>query len=90
MHDTQTVRDGFKLLGQHVEGCYGLADEDGITFVVQAGVEWDRDRIGRKGGSTMWHRFKCNDIRCEAVLLVRWDTLAAFVNDRAADWFDSR
>lgn len=77
-----TAREGFKLLGEHVEGCHAAADKDGITFVVLDGADFKRRRNGDRGGGTMWHRFICNDTRCGAVLLVRWDTLAGFVNGR--------
>lgn len=77
------MRDGFKQLGEHVEDCRAAADEDGIAFIVHDGLDCRRKRNGDRGGSTMWHRFICNDTRCRAVQLVRWDVLAEFVNRRA-------
>lgn len=69
--------DGYKQLGDHRDGCLALGRGDGVPFVMNDGHEWALDRLGRKGGSQMWHRFKCNDTRCPAVMLVRWDIIAA-------------
>lgn len=74
------MRDGFKLIEEHREGCLAEQDKDGITFVCHEGYDFRRKRNGHRGGSTMWHRFRCNDINCQAILLIRWDTLALFVN----------
>lgn len=78
------MREGFKVLGTHCPGCLGERDEDGLTFIVHDRVRWDRDKIGRLGGSTGWHYFKCNDVKCSAELAVRWDVLAKFINAGAS------
>lgn len=69
--------DGFKLLGEHREGCWG---HEAGGFLCYDGEE-RRDRIGRKGGYKSWHRFRCNDPDCESVALVRNDVVAHFVNE---------
>lgn len=74
------VRAGFKLDVPHIDDCHAQHDSDGLTFLVPDGSE-RRDQIGRRnGGGNSWFRFKCNDIRCSAVMLVRWDTLGRFVS----------
>lgn len=78
-------REGFKLLGEHREGCFAAASEDGITFVIDdrdKPHDFGRRRNGDRGGSSLWHRFACNDPSCEAILMVRWDKLAGFINGR--------
>ena len=80
----QSKRDGFQMVGEHVEGCRAAQDEDGITFIVYDRPTFDRKRNGHRGGSTLWHSFRCNDTRCEARMLVRWDTLSAFVGGKSA------
>ncbi len=73
------MTDGFKLVGSHRDGCYAESNE--YTFVIDGPHEWNRRKNGDLGGSTLWFSFVCNDAACEAVALVRWDTLAAFVNE---------
>ncbi len=77
---TSKSREGFKQLGHHHKGCFAL--RDGAPFVVTDRPPFDfhRKMNGDRGGGTMWWRFVCNDINCEAKLLVRWDKMAAFVN----------
>lgn len=74
------MADGFYMLGEHCEGCRAANDPDGLTFIVHEGMHFNRKRNGHRGGSTLWHHFRCNDTRCEARMLVRWDALAAFVS----------
>lgn len=71
-------REGFKLLGKHRDGCYAAARPP--AFIVHDEIDFHRKKNGDKGGSTMWHRFICNDTRCHAVMLVRWDVLAQFID----------
>lgn len=76
----------FKQLGEHIIDCHEAAHTSGLdpeAFIVEDGAEW-RDRIGRRGGSHRWVRFLCNDTRCRAVMLVRWDALARFVTRAVA------
>ena len=73
------MREGFKQLGEHVEGCHAVAR--GPAFIVHDGKDFHRKRNGDRNGSTMWHRFICNDTKCNAVMLVRWDVLAKFVSE---------
>jgi hypothetical protein len=71
--------DGFKLTEPHREDCWCEDREDDMTFIVLDGTEY-RDRIGRRQHSTnSWYRFRCNDPRCPAVALVRWDRLSSFI-----------
>jgi hypothetical protein len=70
--------DGFKLDVPHSEDC--LAVTAPRPFVLHDGVEWRRDKRGRRGGSRMWHRFRCNDPKCPSIVLVRWDVLADVVD----------
>lgn len=72
--------EGFKMLGKHVEGCF-CADHAKYKqpFIVYEGADFDRRKNGDRGGSTMWHRFKCNDTECGAIAIVRWDVLAEFI-----------
>ena len=71
------ARDGFKLLGEHVDGCLCVRKYDGGKFIVHDGMLYNR--------STYWHCFRCNDINCNAILLVRWDTLANFIDPPELD-----
>jgi len=80
-----TKRDGFKLLGDHVDGCLCVRKYDGGKFIVHDGMLYNRRRNGDRGGSTCWHRFRCNDTNCNAILLVRWDTLANFIDPPEPD-----
>jgi hypothetical protein len=71
--------DGFKLEGEHVEGCLAAARPP--AFILHDDYEWRRDKNGRRHrGGGMWHRFSCNDMNCDAVMLVRWDVLAEFID----------
>jgi len=74
-------REGFKLLSEHRDECLAEKSEFG-TFVLHDGYEWRRKRNGHRGGTTMWHRFRCNDTDCEAVMMVRDDVLVNFVDGR--------
>lgn len=77
------MREGFKLTEPHRVGCYAVGDD--YPFIVHDGYERKLKRNGNKGGSTMWHRFVCNDGGgCPAVLLVRWDRLAALLKAEAS------
>ena len=67
---------GFKVEGRHRPECWG--HEAGGFVCPRPSVQ--RDSIGRKGGSTEWFMFACNDPGCDAVALVRWDVLTEFVN----------
>lgn len=81
MTDT-ALRDGFRQLNSHAVECFATDDEHGIAFVVYEGSE-NRSLGGHRAkGSTQWHRFACNDPRCLAKLLVRWDVLAGFINQQ--------
>lgn len=82
--DNGRPAEGFKLLGEHRDDCFAKHDEDGLVFIVHGGTDYNRRKDGRRGGSTGWHRFRCNDPGCRAVALVRWDVLARFVNDGIA------
>jgi hypothetical protein len=71
--------DGFKQVGEHVAGCFAATYTDDQTFIVHDGAEY-RDALGRNHAhGQRWERFRCNNTACEAVALVRWDTLAQFV-----------
>lgn len=72
--------EGFKLAGKHRKECWG---HEAGGFYSCDGHE-NRTKTGRRGGSTWWYRFPCNDPSCEAVALVRADVLAAFVNEGIA------
>lgn len=75
----------FKQLGEHHPDCFMLLHSSGSdpeAFIVHDGAEY-RDRIGRKVKGTngsRWERYRCNDPKCEAVMLVRWDALARFIS----------
>ena len=71
-------RDGFKLEGEHRDGCF--AAQRAPAFVCFDGYEWKLRQNGHRGGSTMWFRFTCNDPSCMARLLVRWDVIAGFLD----------
>lgn len=80
---------GFKLETKHGEGCFVMRDSDEIQFVVvDAKAPVARlDALGRKpgrGAGVEWHRYRCNDPRCPARMLVRWDVLARFVSTMGA------
>lgn len=76
---------GFMLSPGHIDGCFVVETFDSfppLDFVVYDGTE-QRDKIGRRcreGSGRQWHRFTCQDPKCPAVALVRWDTLAEFVS----------
>jgi hypothetical protein len=76
---TVAKREGFKLLHGHRKGC--RAARRPPAFILHDGNDFSRDRLGRRNGSKLWHRFRCNDTECEAIMLVRWDVLADFVDD---------
>lgn len=82
MTPTQTTAEGFRLIGEHRDGCFAERDKDGLTFIVHAGIRCDLNRNGVGRGSTIWHVFRCNNLRCDAQMLVRWDTLSRFVTSR--------
>jgi hypothetical protein len=50
-----------------------------VSFIVHVGLDFQRNRLGHKRGSTTWHTFRCNDPNCPAVAGVRWDVLEAFI-----------
>jgi hypothetical protein len=73
--------DGIKLFVQHRKGC-AFGDGTGShrhAFAVYDRADLNRAQNGRKGGSTFWHVFRCNDPRCPAEAGVRWDVLAELV-----------
>lgn len=76
------IRDGVIREHDHREGCFTGRADYGPRFIVtdrDRPLRHDLKRNGHKGGSTMWWVFTCNDIRCPARLLVRWDVLAGAV-----------
>lgn len=73
-------RSGFKRVHKHNEDCFSARPDDDIVFIVAGKELFNLDKIGRKGGSTMWFSFRCNDPSCRALMLVRWDVLATFVS----------
>lgn len=81
-----TVRDtpavsaatGFFVKPAHSEKCY-LANGGRQEFIVYEGMTHSLKRNGRRGGSTSWHRFRCNCIECEAIAYIRWDVLMVFI-----------
>lgn len=74
--------EGFRREGEHRRGCLAEDDEDGIVFVITTKPPYvfNRRRNGHRKGHTMWWQFTCNDPDCDAILLVRWDKLARFIN----------
>lgn len=71
-------RDGIVIFEPHYDGCW-LAD-DPAPFVLHDGADYNRDKRGRKNsGSRMWHRFRCNDPDCPAIVGVRYDVLSAWI-----------
>lgn len=79
---TTTVDHDLRVLIDHDPECFLRYRDD--AFVMHDGMEWDRKRNGYKGGSTAFHRFRCNDPKCPAILLVNvvWlaDRLAEYVS----------
>lgn len=80
LKDTIDPRWGFKLEPDHHPDCWYGDGEDDCTFIVPNGTV-HRDRIGRrqKHASSTWYAFRCNDPKCPAQMLVRWDVLSRFV-----------
>lgn len=73
-----SARTGFFVKPGHSENCR-LHDLGREEFIVYDGMNHNLTRDGRRGGSTTWHKFRCNDIECEAVAHVRWDVLMVFI-----------
>jgi hypothetical protein len=73
--------EGVKLFTPHRDGCHAAPDPEHLVFIVHQGVTFDRKINGHRGGSTMWHAFRCNDPFCPAEAGVRWDVLAAFIGN---------
>lgn len=69
---------GFFVKPKHSDKCY-LAEQGREEFIVYDGSIHTLKRNGQRGGSTMWHMFRCNCLACEAVAYVRWDVLMVFV-----------
>lgn len=69
---------GFKLDVPHAPDCF--IEGTARAFVLCDGGEFDRDKLGRRNGHTLWHRFRCNDPSCPAIMLVRWDVLSDFID----------
>ena len=74
-----TKRSGFFVKPAHSAKCY-LADQGREEFIVYDGSTHSLKRNGHRGGSTMWHKFRCNCIDCDAIAYVRWDMLMTFVS----------
>lgn len=69
---------GFRVIGKHRAGCWG---HEAGGFCSFAGIA-RRDKIGgMRSDQYHWFRFQCNDPGCEAEAIVRWDVLAAVINE---------
>ena len=76
----EPLTDGIKLLTPHDDDCWFKGTEREATeFVCYDGAMFNLKRNGHRGGSTMWHRFRCNDPSCGAVAIVRWDVLTDLI-----------
>jgi len=73
-----TPETGFFVKPAHSDKCY-LRPQGREEFIVYDGSTHVLKRNGHKGGSTMWHTFRCNCIDCDAVAYVRWDVLMVFI-----------
>lgn len=73
-----TAQTGFFVKPTHSEKCR-LHASGRDEFIVYEGMSHSLRRDGRRGGSTTWHKFRCNDIECGAIAHVRWDVLMVFI-----------
>jgi hypothetical protein len=76
------MRDGFTLEGPHSSDCWAVGKPR--TFIItddERPRRHDLRRNGNRNGSTLFHRFRCQDPHCTAVLLVRWDTMADVLDE---------
>lgn len=81
------MAEGFRQIGDHRKGCF--ANGDSRAFVSHVAVFFGRNKRGYGTGSTMWHRFACNDPKCQAEMLVRWDVMADFVTTEGRFYSDA-
>lgn len=70
--------EGFRLTEPHHPECFTA--RRGGEFVVYDGSVHGLNKNGTGRGSTLWHAFRCNDLKCESRMLVRWDVLMKFVS----------
>lgn len=68
---------GVKQIVAHRAECW--CENEPLSFICHRGMDFGRDVLGRRGGSRAWHRFICNDPACPAVVIVRWDVLAGWI-----------
>jgi hypothetical protein len=73
-----TPETGLFVKPAHSDKCY-LRAQGREEFIVYDGSVHNLKRNGHKGGSTMWHTFRCNCLDCDAVAYVRWDMLMVFI-----------
>lgn len=76
-------REGFYLLTPHAPDCFLADDPD--PFVMHDGIEWSRKRNGHAGGGSAFHRFRCNDSGCPAILLVNVVTVSKWLGRGAVE-----
>lgn len=78
-------REGYRSIGRHRKGCHALdavsrGDWDGPWWMPGDSYFGDkRGAIEGARGSYRWHAFDCNDLDCEARILVREDIIVALV-----------
>lgn len=83
------MRDGFRLRIPHTDTCWLQTGE--MPFVTYDGQMYGLNIRGAGRGSQMWHRFRCNNTDCDAVMIVRWDVMARFVSgSHASDDLEAR
>lgn len=73
------MAEGLKQFVPHSPGCICASRGEKDCFIVHKEMNFSRRRDGRRGGSTLWHVFSCNDPDCPGEMGVRWDALADFL-----------
>jgi hypothetical protein len=81
---------GVRLEAPHHADCLCAKRDDEFTFIVQPlrsdplpEYEYFARDGTKRGSNVNWQRFRCNDMKCPATVLIRWDVLARFVTDCA-------
>lgn len=72
-------REGFYLAIPHSDTCFIKDESD--PFALHDGYDFSLNKRGTGRGSTGFHRFRCNDMSCEAILRVRFDVLSQWLGN---------
>lgn len=82
-------REGFRLEHDHNADCayvtHPVNGDHPYTPDTDNMHAWNLNKRGGRRGAWTWYRFRCNDTRCPATVLVRIDVLAELVSSGVED-----